>query len=65
MNGKGKIKVIKKGEIKIIETPQTIQKNTESDDLSEMNLTVSGWINEFQKRRLEETRLAFEQLYSN
>jgi hypothetical protein len=65
MNAKGKIKVIKRGQVKIIETPQTTPKNTESEDISEMNLTVSGWINEFQKRRLEETRQAFEQLYSN
>ena len=64
MDKKVKIKVIKKGESKNIETPKIIEKETEKDKTVELTSTVSGWINEFQQRRLEEKETAREQFYS-
>lgn len=64
MDKKVKIKVIKKGESKNVETPKIIEKETENDKTVELTSTVSGWINEFQQRRLEEKETAREQFYS-
>jgi hypothetical protein len=63
MNSRVKIKVIKKGAVKIIETPVVTEEN-QAPDTSQLTSTVSTWINEFQQRRREETETAFEQLYS-
>lgn len=64
MDKKLKIKVIKKGESKIVEPPKIDEKEAENDKTVEMTSTISGWINEFQQRRLEETETAREQFYS-
>lgn len=64
MNKSVKIKVIKKGESKIIETPEIAEESPEKDNTNELTSTVSGWINEFQQRRHEEKETAMEQFYS-
>lgn len=64
MNKSVKIKVIKKGESKNIETPVITEEAPEKDNTIELTSTVSGWINEFQQRRHEEKEMAREQFYS-
>jgi len=64
MNKSVKIKVIKKGESKNIETPVITEEVSEKDNTDELTSTVSGWINEFQQRRHEEKETAREQFYS-
>lgn len=66
MTTKGKIKVIKKGEsvkTQVTETPiKAVKKSKEA--AREMVSTVTNWVTEFQRNKREETKLAFEQLFS-
>ena len=63
MKDKVKIKVIKKNSVKIYQTSAVvIEKKTKHNAASDMVSTVSDWVNEFQKRRREETKQAFEYL---
>ena len=64
MNSRIKIKVIKKGELRIIESPVPIETIPERDKTSKLASTVSDWINEFQERRRVETASAIEQFCS-
>jgi len=64
MNNRVKIKVIKKGEVKISEAPEITESEPEQDNSSNLSSTVSGWINEFQNRRREERESAIEQFQS-
>ena len=64
MNRRTKIKIIKKDEIKFVETPEVPEKKSERSELTEAASAVSGWISEFQERRREETDAAFLQFYS-
>lgn len=65
MTGKAKIKVIKKETLKIAteislnETPQPTQAAAAREIVS----TVSNWVGDFQARRREETKQAFELLF--
>ncbi len=64
MTAKAKIKVIKKGEqLKLPETP-AIDKKTPQTAAREIVSTVTDWVNDFQQRRREETKQAFEQLFT-
>ena len=65
MTAKAKIKVIKKSEIKNIEPVQDVEKKTKQQAAREVVSTVSNWVNEFKDRRREETKQAFENLFSN
>ncbi len=64
MTAKAKIKVIKKGEAKVVEAPvrTEIKKNQAA---REMVSTVSNWVNDFQQRRRVETKQAIENFFSN
>lgn len=62
MTAKAKIKVIKKGEIKVVEKPVVIEKKS-NQAAREMVSTVSNWVNEFQQRRREETKQAIEKFF--
>ncbi len=62
MTAKPKIKVIKKGEIKVAEKPVVIEKKS-NQAAREMVSTVSNWVNEFQHRRREETKQAIEKFF--
>ncbi len=65
MTAKGKIKVIKKGEIKNVEVPVKAEKVTKQQAAREMVSTVSNWVNDFQQRRRFETKQAIEKFLSN
>ncbi len=60
MTAKAKIKVIKKGDIKSVETSPKVKKKSKQESAREMVSTVSNWVNEFQHRKREETKNAFE-----
>lgn len=61
MSAKAKVKVIKKSELKSIETPIVEKKPTHA--AREMVSTVTNWVNDFQQRRREETKQAFEKFF--
>lgn len=63
MSTKAKIKVIKKGEPKVQIEPQTVNKNNAKHAAREMVSTVSNWVSDFQNRRREETKQAFEKFF--
>jgi hypothetical protein len=62
MNRNAKIKVIKKNEIVTSKPPIVSEKNLEESATRQQASTVSDWVNEFQTRRCEEIRHAFDQL---
>lgn len=62
MSAKGKIKVIKKSELQIIETPAVVEKKP-TQAAREMVSTVTNWVNDFQQRRREETQQAIEKFF--
>jgi len=64
MTAKAKIKVIKKGEVKVAETPFKIEKKN-NQAAREMVSTVTNWVSEFQQRRRDETKQAIEKFFSN
>lgn len=65
MSAKLKIKVIKKGVVKNIETPVSIEKTTTQAAAREMVSTVTNWVSDFQQKRREETKQALELLFQN
>ncbi|HVE58793.1 MAG TPA: hypothetical protein VNB22_18305 [Pyrinomonadaceae bacterium] len=62
MNRNVKIKVIKKNEVAITKPQIVTEKNLQESATREQASTVSDWVNEFQTRRCEEIRHAFDQL---
>lgn len=60
---KGKIKVIKKGEMKPEVKPVVSESRSKRQAAREMVSNVAGWVSDLQTRKREETRLAFEQLF--
>ncbi len=64
MTAKAKIKVIKKGEVKLAEKPAVVEKNTKQKAAREMVSTVTNWVSDFQHRKREETRSAIEKFFS-
>lgn len=64
MTAKPKIKVIKKGEVKLNEKKPVVERQSKQRQAREMVSTVSTWVNEFQQRKRVETRQAFENLFS-
>lgn len=65
MTAKAKIKVIKKSEIKIAETPIEVNKKTKQESAREMVSTVTTWVSDFQQRRRTETKQAIEKFFNN
>ncbi len=65
MTAKAKIKVIKKKELKVMETPVIVKKVSKQAAAREMVSTVSNWVSDFQNRKREETKQAIEQFFSN
>ena len=63
MNNREKIKVIKKGEVRIVENP-VVEEQPEPNNVPNLTSTVSGWIDEFHQRRRQETETAREQFNS-
>lgn len=64
MTQKGKIKVIKKSEVKVVEAPIKIERK-KNQAAREMVSTVSNWVNDFQNRRREETKQAIGKFFPN
>lgn len=64
MTAKAKIKVIKKGEVKVAEAPVKIEKKN-NQAAREMVSTVTNWVSEFQQRRRSETKQAIEKFFIN
>ncbi|MDQ3179804.1 MAG: hypothetical protein M3Q33_04715 [Acidobacteriota bacterium] len=65
MTAKAKIKVIKKGEIKITDIPVEVNKKNKQESAREMVSNVTTWVNDFQQRRREETKQAIEKFFTN
>ena len=65
MSVKPKIKVIKKGAQKNIETPAENEQKTTQVAAREMVSTVTNWVSDFQQKRREETKQALELLFQN
>lgn len=64
MTTNAKIKVIKKGEqIKAKEKPVDENKTTQAS-AREIVSTVTNWVTDFQQRRRDDTKQAFEKLFS-
>jgi hypothetical protein len=61
---KARVKVIKKKELKNSTDPVGIEVGTKQA-AREMVSTVTSWVNDFQYRRREETKQAFEMLFSS
>lgn len=64
MTEKAKIKVIKKGEAKIVQVPVKIEQQ-KNQAAREMVSTVTNWVSDFQQRRRVETKQAIEKFFSN
>lgn len=64
MTTKATVKVIKKKELKSLTEPVLIEVSTKQA-AREMVSTVTGWVNDFHHRRREETKKAFEILFSS
>lgn len=65
MSGKAKIKVIKKGSVRNIETPVSVDKKTTQVAARDMVSTVTNWVSDFQEKRRIETKQALEFLFQN
>lgn len=65
MSAKPKIKLIKKGTVRSIETPVIVEKKAANIAAREMVSTVTTWVSDFQQKRREETKQAFEMLFQN
>lgn len=64
MHDKMKIKVIKKGAVKEATKPEKAELRSKRVAAREMVSTVSNWVNDFQARKRDETKIAFEQLFA-
>lgn len=62
MNKKRKIKVIKKSDMEIAQTPLIEEKSAGKITNRKICLTVSDWVKELQQCHYEETMMTFEQL---
>ena len=59
-----KIKIIKKGTVKVSKPAVKIEKKSKHEAAREMVSTVSNWVSDFKQRRRLETKQAFENLFS-
>jgi uncharacterized membrane-anchored protein len=64
MTTKAKIKVIKKKELENTQAPLAEEKKTTQKAAREMVSTVTHWVTDFQQKRREETKNAFDKLFS-
>ncbi|MEZ5307563.1 MAG: hypothetical protein R2684_10505 [Pyrinomonadaceae bacterium] len=60
---KSKIKVIKKSEV-VEKKPVARTKKKKQEMAKEIVTNVSSWVNEFQKRKRDETKRGFEELFA-
>ena len=65
MTTKGKIKVIKKNEIKENAAASVaVIKKSKQETAREMVSTVTNWVSDFQTRKREETKMAIEKFFT-
>ncbi|HEY0426204.1 MAG TPA: hypothetical protein VGC76_00230 [Pyrinomonadaceae bacterium] len=64
MTAKAKIKVIKKSELTSVEKPVENEKVNQQASARDMVSTVTNWVSDFQQRRRDETKQAFEKFFS-
>ncbi len=58
----GKVKVIKKNELKNSQTPEVTREIQKQEERREIVSTVSDWVNEFQRRK--ETKPTFNRFFA-
>ncbi len=63
MTEKAKVRVIKKGDVRVAKAPVKPKSKTKSVAARDMVSTVTNWVNDFQSRKRDETMVAFEQLF--
>lgn len=63
MTTKAKIKVVKKKDIKMVEKAVKNEAKENKETARIMVSNVSNWVNDFQKRKRDETKQAFEKLF--
>ncbi len=63
MTTKAKIKVVKKKDIKTVEKAVKNESKESKETARIMVSNVSNWVNDFQKRKRDETKQAFEKLF--
>ena len=61
---KEKIRIIKKGVVKISAEPESAEEKSQQDETARLSTTISGWIAETKQRRREETETALERFGS-
>ncbi len=64
MNGKMKVKVIKKNEVRTIEPSVVAQKKQKQRGAREMVSNVTNWVSDFQQRKRDETKSAIEKFFT-
>ncbi len=67
MTTKGKIKVIKKNEIREtspVAVDENVEKKSNRESARVMVSTVTNWVSDFQTRKREETKIAIEKFFS-
>lgn len=64
MNGKMKVKVIKKNEVKAAAPSVVAEKKQKQRGAREMVSNVTNWVSDFQQRKRDETKLAIEKVFS-
>ncbi|CAN5482358.1 MAG: hypothetical protein ACR2M8_11825 [Pyrinomonadaceae bacterium] len=60
MSNKAKIKVIKKNEVKVTQEPQMVETQPKREAARAVVSTVTNWVSDFQTRKRDETKAAFE-----
>lgn len=63
MTQKAKIKVVKKKDVGIVKKVDTNESKVKKETAREMVSNVSSWVNDFQRRKREETKKAIENLF--
>lgn len=63
MATKAKIKVVKKKDVGIVPKVYKNETKVKKETAREMVTNVSSWVNDFQKRKCEETKFALESLF--
>ena len=61
----GKVRIVKKNEIKPKRTERPVKTNTQRASAREMVATVTDWVADFKDRKSRETRAAFEMLFAS
>ena len=64
MPNKLKVKVIKRGEVAKAAKPVKTEAPSKRAAARDMVSTVSNWVNDFQSRKRDETKIALEQLFA-